>query len=58
MIGLTVERFLTMNKLQKLALIELLHTEIQELQNELAIPDSYLIDIYKMVEELRGEYYE
>jgi hypothetical protein len=41
-----------------LALIELLHTEIQELQNELAIPDSYLIDIYKMVEELRGEYYE
>lgn len=41
-----------------LALIELLHTEIQELQNELAIPDSYLIDIYEMVEELRGEYYE
>jgi len=41
-----------------LALLELLHTEIQELQNELAIPDSYLIDIYKMVEELRGEYYE
>jgi len=41
-----------------LALLELLHTEIQELQNELGIPDSYLIDIYKMVEELRGEYYE
>lgn len=41
-----------------LALIELLHTEIQELQNELGIQDSYLIDIYKMVEELRGEYYE
>ena len=39
-------------------LIELLHTEIQELQNELGIHDSYLIDIYKMVEELRGEYYE
>jgi hypothetical protein len=47
-----------MNKLQKLALIELLHTEIQELQNELALPDSYFIDIYKMVEELRDEYYE
>lgn len=41
-----------------LALLELLHTEIQELQNELAIPDSYLIDIYEMVEELRSEYYE
>ena len=41
-----------------LKLLELLHVEIQELQNELAIPDSYLIDIYKMVEELRGEYYE
>lgn len=47
-----------MNKLEKLALIELLHTEIQELQNELALPDSYFIDIYKMVEELRDEYYE
>jgi hypothetical protein len=41
-----------------LKLLELLHVEIQELQNELAIPDSYLIDIYKMVEELRGEYYD
>lgn len=47
-----------MNKLQKLALIELLHTEIQELQNELALPDSYFIDIYKMIEEMRDEYYE
>ena len=36
------------------ALIELLHTEIQELQNELGIDDKYLIDIYKMVEDLRG----
>ncbi len=41
-----------------LALIELLHTEIQELQNELGIHHSYLIDIYEMVEELRSEYYE
>jgi hypothetical protein len=35
--------------------LELLHSEIQELQNELAIPDSYLIDIYKLVEDLREE---
>jgi len=36
-------------------IIELLHSEIQELQNELAIPDSYLIDIYKLVEDLRED---
>lgn len=34
-------------------IVELLHSEIQELQNELAIPDSYLLDIYKLVEDLR-----
>ena len=33
--------------------LELLHSEIQELQNELAIPDSYLIDIYQLIEDLR-----
>ena len=41
-----------------LKLLELLHVEIQELQNELGISDSYLIDIYNMIEELREEYYE
>ena len=35
--------------------LELLHSEIQELQNELAIPDSYLIDIYQLVEDLREQ---
>lgn len=34
-------------------IVELLHSEIQELQNELAIPDSYFLDIYKLVEDLR-----
>ena len=36
-------------------ILELLHSEIQELQNELAIPDSYLIDIYQLVEDLREQ---
>lgn len=35
--------------------LDLLHSEIQELQNELAIPDSYLIDIYQLVEDLREQ---
>ena len=29
--------------------------KIEELQNELAIPDSYLIDIYQLVEDLREQ---
>ncbi len=38
------------------AKIELLHTEIQELQNQLSIPDSRLIDIYAVIEDLREQY--
>ena len=35
--------------------VNAVHSEVQELQNELGIPDSYMKEIFEMIEDLRDE---
>lgn len=35
--------------------VNAVHSEVQELQNELGIPDSYMREIFEMIENLRDE---
>lgn len=35
--------------------VNAVHSEVQELQNELGIPDSYIKEIFEMIEDLRDE---